>query len=187
MGDDSSLIKIGPVGNKNGDSWDEKGHNKIVQIFICHDDEINSIQFQYVENGNMALSDRHGNNDGYKFDVAKLNYPTEYITWISGHKSYHNNNICSITFGTNRGEYGPFGQSTNYDKEFKFQVGEDRQFGGFHGTTDQKNVKSIGVYLKPNTTLDYSVNKNIVKPSTKEGDQSWEILNELQVQENSLA
>ncbi|KAK6146232.1 hypothetical protein DH2020_020101 [Rehmannia glutinosa] len=161
MSDDSSIIKIGPVGNKNGDTWDEKGHNKIVQIFVCHDDEINSIQFQYSENGNLVLSERHGTNDGYKFDV-----------------SYHNSNLCSLTFGTNHGEYGPFGQFTSHDKEFSFRLGDDRQFGGFHGNADNKTVKSIGVYLKPITTLEYSVNKNNVKLNTKEGE-SWEMLNGL--------
>lgn len=72
MGDDSNVIKIGAVGSKNGSAWDEKGHNKIVQIFISHDDEINSIQFQYAENGALLLSERHGNNDGYNFDVVSL-------------------------------------------------------------------------------------------------------------------
>ncbi|KAG8372875.1 hypothetical protein BUALT_Bualt12G0112600 [Buddleja alternifolia] len=174
--DDSSLVKIGPVGNKNGNVWEEKGKNKIVQIFISHDEQINSIQFQYAENGTLVLSDRQGSNDGYKFDVVKLNHPSEYITWISGHKSYNNSHLCSITFGTNNGEYGPFGRFTGHDKEFSFRLGEGRQFGGFHGNSDNNSVKSIGVYLKPNTTLDYSLQKSTTKP-TKEGE-SWEMLNE---------
>ncbi|KAK4388377.1 UNVERIFIED_CONTAM: hypothetical protein Scaly_1035900 [Sesamum calycinum] len=183
--DDSSMIKVGAVGSKSGNPWDEKGRNKIVQIFVSHDDEINSIQFQYAENGSLVLSERYGTNDGYKFDVdqylttdrtwqVKLNHPAEYITWISGHKSYNNSHLCSITFGTNHGEYGPFGRFNGHDKEFSFRLGENRQFGGFHGTADYNSVKSIGVYLKPITTLDYSLNKNI----TKEGE-CWEMLNGL--------
>ncbi|KAL0433929.1 UNVERIFIED_CONTAM: hypothetical protein Slati_2727200 [Sesamum latifolium] len=172
--DDSSMIKVGAVGSKNGNPWDEKGRNKIVQIFVSHDDEINSIQFQYAENGSLVLSEKYGTNDGYKFDVVKLNHPAEYITWISGHKSYNNSHLCSITFGTNHGEYGPFGRFSGHDKEFSFRLGENRQFGGFHGTADYNSVKSIGVYLKPITTLDYSLNKN----TTKEGE-CWEMLNGL--------
>lgn len=50
MVDNSNCMKIGPFGSKLGQSWDEKGHNNIVQIFISHeDDEIKSLQFQYVE------------------------------------------------------------------------------------------------------------------------------------------
>ncbi|KAL3634656.1 hypothetical protein CASFOL_021710 [Castilleja foliolosa] len=160
MSDNFTFIKIGPAGCINyGHIWDAKGCDKIAQIFICHDNEINSIQFQYVENGTMLLSQTFGHNNGCNFDVVKLNYPTEYITWISG--SYSSINLCSIRFGTNSGEYGPFGQS-DIGKEFKFRLGEN-QFGGFHGNANSKGLKSIGVYLKPNTTLDYKVNKNIVK------------------------
>lgn len=71
MGDeDSNIITIGPVGKTKGDPWDEKYHSKIVQIFISHDDEINSIQFQYSENGYLALSEMHGSSNGYHFDVV---------------------------------------------------------------------------------------------------------------------
>lgn len=52
-----------------------------------------------------------------------------------------------------------FGRFSSHDKEFNFKLGQDRQFGGFHGTADT-TVKSIGVYLKPITTLDYSLNDN---------------------------
>ncbi|KAL6571629.1 hypothetical protein OROHE_003272 [Orobanche hederae] len=167
-GDDSSFIELGPVGSKDGHKWDEKDCNRIVQIFISHeDDNIRSIQFQYVENGTLVMSDRHGDNDngGCKFDVVELNYPAEYITWISGHRtggSYNNCDLSSITFGTNIGKYGPFGQFMEDDREFCFRLGKDnRQFGGFHGTANEYKVKSIGVYLKPITTLDYSSNENL--------------------------
>ncbi|GFP85257.1 inactive protein restricted tev movement 1 [Phtheirospermum japonicum] len=141
------------MGSGFGNKWDEKGHNQIVQIFICHGYYVNSIQFQYAENGNRVLSTRHGegsNNNGSKLDAVKLNYPSEYITWISGKKNKINGYLQSITFGTNRGEYGPFGQSPSCSNEFTFRLGE-RQFGGFHGTADSLSVTSIGVYLKPIT------------------------------------
>lgn len=207
MGDDSAFIKIGPAGSKNGTAWDEKGHTKIVQIFVSHDDEINSIQFQYAENGAVVLSEVHGTSDGYQFDVVscfyilwfvitiaeavakiifkkshffvqvKFNHPSEYITKVSGYKSSNNSHLCSITFGTNRGDYGPFGKFTSKDKEFVYRLGEDRQFGGFHGTADNNGVKSIGIYLKPITSLDYFIEKiNIVKYSSKESE-NWEMLN----------
>ncbi|KAL3634657.1 hypothetical protein CASFOL_021711 [Castilleja foliolosa] len=153
MSDDSSIIKIGPAGKENGEIWDEKGNNKIAQIFICHDsNNIYSIQFQYLKNGALIMSKRHGKQSiGFKFDVVKLNYSTEYITWISGFT--FSNYVASITFGTNLGQYGPFGMltSTRYCCEFKFHVAD--QFDGFHGSANIYGVLSIGVYLKPTTTV----------------------------------
>ncbi|KAH6795206.1 hypothetical protein C2S52_005683 [Perilla frutescens var. hirtella] len=162
MGDEVSMIKIGPVGGSkiyvNAIAWDEKGHNEIVQIFVSHDDSgINSIQFQYAQNGNLVLSKRHGFNGVSKYNAVKLDYPMEYITCISGRWN-NNDGLCSITFGTNFREYGPFGDVIKYDhdKEFCFELGVDRQFGGFHGTVAFNYVISIGVYIKPNMTLDNS-------------------------------
>ncbi|KAH6771637.1 hypothetical protein C2S52_005690 [Perilla frutescens var. hirtella] len=167
MGDESSMIKIGPVavgGSKKyvkAIAWDEKGHNEIVQIFVSHDDlGIISIQFQYAQNGSLVLSKRHGGNGASKFNVVKVDYPKEYITCISGQWNV-DDGLRSITFGTNLGEYGPFGSvKSDDDKEFGIELGEDRQFGGFHGTVAYNYVQSIGVYIKPNATLSISLNTN---------------------------
>ncbi|CAA0834859.1 Protein RESTRICTED TEV MOVEMENT 1 [Striga hermonthica] len=101
----------------------------------------------------------------YKFVVnqVKFDYPSEYITWVSGRLNYYGNNLRSITFGTNRREYGPFGKFENYDTIFDLRLGDDRQFGGFHGTADEKSVRSIGVYCNPIKTLGNLVNENIAK------------------------
>ncbi|KAG8372868.1 hypothetical protein BUALT_Bualt12G0111700 [Buddleja alternifolia] len=166
--DDSSFIKIGPAGYYScRNVWDEKGKNKIVQIFVSHEENISSIQFQYAENGTLLLSGRHGSPSTRtaKFDVVKLNYPSEYITWISCRTGYsYYDRLCSITFGTNHGQYGPFGRFDSTDKESTFRLGENCQFGGFHGTSDGNAVTSIGVYLKPNTTLNHSHHKSTAKP-----------------------
>ncbi|KAG8372866.1 hypothetical protein BUALT_Bualt12G0111500 [Buddleja alternifolia] len=152
-------------------AWDEEGKNKIVQIFVSHDENINSIQFQYAQNGTLVLSGRHGSTSKYSrnFDVVELNYPSEYITWISGRTS--SGCLCSITFGTNHGQYGPFGRFNSSDDEFTLRLGGNchSQFGGFHGTSYNDVVASIGVYLKPNTTLNHSLHKNTAKPK-KEKD-----------------
>jgi len=56
------MFKIGPAGNAyDGENWDEKGRNGIAQIFISHGDKIHSLQFQFVENGTLVLSRKHGN------------------------------------------------------------------------------------------------------------------------------
>ncbi|KAL8486124.1 hypothetical protein ACS0TY_023006 [Phlomoides rotata] len=117
---------------------------------------INSFQYQYVDvNGKLMLSELHGNLYGNGFDVVKLNYPEEYITWIRGYTKYYNKKLCSITFGTNLGDYGPFGTySPAKDNEFSVRLGQNRQFYGFHGSSTKYFVCSIGAYMKPNMTLD---------------------------------
>ncbi|CAA0834856.1 Protein RESTRICTED TEV MOVEMENT 1 [Striga hermonthica] len=159
------IIKVGPVGRRIGNAWDEKGQNKIVQIFICHGEGIKSIQFQYAdENGKLVVSDVHGKYNGRNFDVVKLGYPTEHITWVKGRIGGYLHILCSITFGTNRGEYGPFGMSNNYaTEEFAFRLGDDRQFCGFHGTANESGVESIGVYLEPIATSNNFMNRKAVK------------------------
>ena len=55
--------------------WDECGKTEIVQIFISHDeDKINSIQFSYAEDGEVRLSQVHGDRD------AALNF--EIVSYI---------------------------------------------------------------------------------------------------------
>ncbi|KAL8486125.1 hypothetical protein ACS0TY_023008 [Phlomoides rotata] len=155
-------IKLGPFGNimddsDSNESWDGKGHGNIVQIFVSHEEKINSIQYQYVENEKLMMSPLHGNIDGYKYDAVKLDYPAEYITWIRGYtstKNYYGSGLCSVTFGTNLSEYGPFGKyPAGEHQEFSVKLGVNRFFG-FHGNFNDGFMSSLGVYMKLNTTLD---------------------------------
>nr|ADE43076.1 restricted tev movement 1 [Arabidopsis thaliana] len=116
-------MKIGPVGKHDARSttivnWDEGSHDGFIsQIFLSHGVAgIMSIQFQFVMDGKLVLSDRHGPFSGNMFDVIELNYPHEYITGISGeYYKYEANNphMRSLKFNTNTSEYGPFGTSSN--------------------------------------------------------------------------
>ncbi|CAA0834860.1 Protein RESTRICTED TEV MOVEMENT 1 [Striga hermonthica] len=106
--------------------WDEKGHSAISHIFISHITlGVDSIQFRYNVG---TVEPTMGQNS-----VANSTY------------------ICSITFGTNRAQYGPFGIKSRrsiFETFFKFDLGGDGQFGGFHGTADTRYLNSIGFYLK---------------------------------------
>jgi len=147
------MIKIGPAGGASGKPWDDGGRDNIAlaQIFISHGNEINSLQFLYVENGTSVLSEKHGGDCGPKFNVVTLNYPSEYLTGISGTYgyTYPTMRVFSISFITNKRTYGPFG-SGGGDYGFEYQLGEDHSFGGFHGRADEY-LNAIGVYLKPIT------------------------------------
>ncbi|XP_070047937.1 inactive protein RESTRICTED TEV MOVEMENT 1-like [Nicotiana tomentosiformis] len=156
------MIKFGPVGGKKGTVWDEKGRGEIAKIFLSSNptdtDYIHSLQFLFVENGHSVLSDRHGPDYNYSyttnFTTVVLDYPSEYLTWISG--TNYSTGLRSIIFGTNKGSYGPYGSTRIHPsipyKEFKFEIGDDRSFGGFHGTKHDTFIGSIGVYVKTITS-----------------------------------
>ncbi|XP_009758904.1 inactive protein RESTRICTED TEV MOVEMENT 1-like [Nicotiana sylvestris] len=155
MSVDMNMIKVGPAGGLGGTVWEEKGKGQIAKIYLSYGEyQIYSLQFLFVENGNFVLSDRHGDAHNENFTTVVLYYQSEYLTWIKG--SYDTNDLRSIIFGTNKGFYGPYGNMktpspANY-KEFKFEIGDDRSFGGFHGTEYDSGIESIGVYVKPITS-----------------------------------
>ncbi|KAH7842150.1 hypothetical protein Vadar_002034 [Vaccinium darrowii] len=155
------MLKIGPAGNTNeydGWSWNEKDKDGVAQIFISHGDRIHSLQFQFVENGTLVLSDKHG-QDGSppyapKFSVVSLNYPSELITHISGYSGARNwqGGVTSIIFTTNKAVYGPFGCSAGNDIAFDYEIGRHNKICGFHGNAENY-LNSFGIYMKPMTTL----------------------------------
>ncbi|XP_060174167.1 inactive protein RESTRICTED TEV MOVEMENT 1-like isoform X2 [Lycium barbarum] len=153
-----NMIKFGPAGNKGGTAWEEKGKGEIAKIFVSRDEiSIHSLQFLFVENGHFVLSDRHGSDTtSTYFNTVALDFPTEFLTSIRGFyqsSCYASSVLRSITFVTNKDTYGPYGKMapsstpSSTCKEFIFQLGVDRCFGGFHGTKDYY-IESIGVYLK---------------------------------------
>lgn len=155
------MIKIGPVGGA-GTAWDDGGRFQISQIFVSHGNVIDSLQYQYIENGASVLSEKHGSNDGHtsaKFTVVTLDYPSEFLTAITGSYGWFSlvdggqmQIVSSITFYTNTKTYGPFGCHRPNDAVFDFQLGPDNEFGGFHGIAGMY-LNSIGVYVKPRTSI----------------------------------
>ncbi|MCD7455680.1 hypothetical protein HAX54_029133 [Datura stramonium] len=149
------MIKVGPVGRTGGGSiWDEKGRDEVVGILVSYSENtIESLQFLFYENGNLVQSDKHGSNRRENFSAVVFDYPSEFLTSLSG--SYGNNGystvLSAIKFNTNKGSYGPFGcaKLATDAKHFNFQIGNHRLFGGFHGTKSRQAVESIGIYLKP--------------------------------------
>ncbi|KAI5649481.1 hypothetical protein M9H77_35486 [Catharanthus roseus] len=69
--------------------------------------------------------------------------------------------VTAITFTANFATYGGFGESQGQsldNREFRFQMGKDKQFGGFCGFADNC-FRSIGVYVKPISTLNIRQNQ----------------------------
>ncbi|XP_042498809.1 inactive protein RESTRICTED TEV MOVEMENT 1-like [Macadamia integrifolia] len=153
-----TMIKVGPYGGGEvyNTPWDEKGQRMVTQIFISYDSSwIKSIQTAYnTLDGKLQLSDKHG-GDGEIFTTIDIDYPSEFITGISGYNWYWYKNelaLKSLTIETNRRKFGPFGEQVG--KSFCIQMGTNRCFAGFHGRSNSSFVHSIGVYIKPTSLLE---------------------------------
>ncbi|KAA8527370.1 hypothetical protein F0562_034915 [Nyssa sinensis] len=174
------MLKIASLMHPKGDIWDLRGESEIAQIFISWTEQqgINSIQFLYVDkNNDYILSDRYGGNPGTKFKTVKLNPPSEFLTRLSGRNIGIGTDAeegfvaSSISFETNKNTYGPFGYRrrklvTDTDTDtFDFQMGDDKQFAGFHGSTNFGCLESIGVYVKPQSKITKVEREEDHKPS----------------------
>lgn len=59
------MMKLGPTFRTVGASWDHQGKSEISQIFISSSRaRMESIQFAYVEDGTVVLSDKIGGAAG---------------------------------------------------------------------------------------------------------------------------
>ncbi|KAL7595301.1 inactive protein RESTRICTED TEV MOVEMENT 1-like [Lactuca sativa] len=142
------MSKLGPKIIK-GTTWDEGGKTKIMQILISYGKHtVYSIQFVYAVNGKTLPSEIHGKPCGSKFDIVTFDDPEEYLTFLSG--QYGIKKLNSITFGTNKTRYGPFGSTLkSSDPQFVYKFIPAFSFGGFHGSVYKTCLCSIGVYVRP--------------------------------------
>lgn len=68
-----------------------------------------------------------------------------------------------MTFRTNVGEYMIGRSSDNYPNHWKIDIDpaicDEREFGGFFGSNNLYHLTSIGMYLRPITSLDMVVKR----------------------------
>ncbi|XP_043714903.1 inactive protein RESTRICTED TEV MOVEMENT 1-like [Telopea speciosissima] len=142
------MVKVCPYGIRNqGDQWDEKGQSMLTQIFISYDSSrIKSIQTAYILDEKLQLSDKHG-GDGDTFETVEIDYPSEFLTGISGYTSKIDWGVQAVMFETNKRKIGPFGKEEG--NHFYIRMGTKQFFGGFHGSSGSDYLYSIGVYVKP--------------------------------------
>ncbi|KAI3792226.1 hypothetical protein L2E82_06100 [Cichorium intybus] len=144
-----NMLKLGPNQTK-GSIWDDGGKTKIVQILISYGRQtVYSIQFVSAVNGKMLPSEVHGKPSGRKFDIVTIDDPEEYLTSVSGQHGI--NKLVSVTFGTNKRKYGPFGSVIKGSSlpPFVYNFSPKSSFGGFHGSVYKSCLCSIGVYVRP--------------------------------------
>ncbi|XP_060178955.1 inactive protein RESTRICTED TEV MOVEMENT 1-like [Lycium barbarum] len=171
------MIKVGPAKGQgcSGSFWDEKGRGELAQFFVAYNGiGVSSLQFLFYENSTLVLSDKHGSDNCNKFNAIVLDYPSEFLTSISGQfgLTYGYSYLKTISFCTNKGSYGPFGSTaTDGSDFFNFEIGNYRSFCGFHGTGHGHGIGSIGVYVKPITTSMIHFRNPLVKVKREEDQE----------------
>ncbi|KAK4357114.1 hypothetical protein RND71_022724 [Anisodus tanguticus] len=155
-------IKVGPVGGRGGSYWDEKG-GELAGIFVSYDeDTVYSLQFMYYKSGKLIMSDKYGGRQCESYSAIVLDYPSEFLTSISGSFERVKKSILltSIQFGTNKGSYGPFGTPST--------DGNVKQ----PSTMNCNGIESIGFYVKdiPSSVIKLKDSPVKVKKEREEKD-----------------
>ncbi|XP_059666850.1 mannose/glucose-specific lectin-like [Cornus florida] len=147
----SSLIPrfttVGPFGGQGGVEWDDDKYSGVKQLIIYAGSLIDSIQFEYDNNGNSKWSEKHGKSEGGTKHTVKLDYPDEYLVSIRGHYRDAYKNVVvvsSLTIQSNKKTYGPFGVEQGNTFESPQIAGK---IVGFHGRSGDW-LDSIGAHFQ---------------------------------------
>ncbi|KAK7843599.1 agglutinin [Quercus suber] len=138
----------GPWGGKGGNPWSFVENNGgIIGMKIVHADVIDSITFKCGdEYGLLQHSKKVGGNGGSKTNEISLNWPEEYLISFSCTTMKFRTHIVirSLSFKTNKTEYGPYGTVAGQPFSYRMEGGV---IVGFHGRAGDY-VDAIGAYVK---------------------------------------
>ncbi|KAJ8772729.1 hypothetical protein K2173_027906 [Erythroxylum novogranatense] len=141
------LITYGPWGGTGGSLFDDGQYSGIRQIHLSRSIGIAYIRIQYDDNGQPKWGSKHGGNGGFKTDKIIFDYPSEILMNIRGTYwplMYMGPHIIkSLTFYTNKGVHGPFGEEQGPSFTTKMKEG---RIVGFHGR-EGLFLDAIGVHL----------------------------------------
>ncbi|XP_062097348.1 jacalin-related lectin 3-like [Humulus lupulus] len=140
----------GPWGGDGGKPWDDGVFTGIRKIFLTKGEAILSIQIEYDRNGQSMWSVKHGNNNDGSCHVIQFEYPHEVLTGMSGYYGPVMGDACkivvkSLTFYTNRGRYGPFGEEMG---TYFTSPRNEGKIVGFHGKSGS-HLYAIGAHMQP--------------------------------------
>ncbi|CAN0906601.1 Jacalin-related lectin 3 [Linum grandiflorum] len=141
-------LKHGPWGGQGGSAFDDGIYSGIRQIYVSRNVGIVYLRAQYDRDGQPVWGSRHGGTGGFKTDKIVFDYPQEILTHITGTYGplmhMGPNIVKSLTFFTNKGKHGPFGEE--HGPSFFTKVNEGR-IVGFHGR-EGLFLDAIGVHVK---------------------------------------
>ncbi|XP_055813603.1 endonuclease III homolog 1, chloroplastic-like isoform X5 [Solanum dulcamara] len=105
------MIKVGPAGRGGGSIWEENGRSEVAGIFVSYTkNTIQSLQFLFYENGNFVQSNKHGSNSSENFCAVVLDYPSEFLTSLSGFYVNETTKVNTTNFPVV--PYGPSGYTS---------------------------------------------------------------------------
>ncbi|CAN1824121.1 Jacalin-related lectin 3, partial [Linum perenne] len=147
-GKTEGYLKHGPWGGQGGSAFDDGTYSGIRQIYVSRNVGIVYLRAQYDRDGQPVWGSRHGGTGGFKTDKIVFDYPQEILTHITGTYGplmhMGPNIVKSLTFFTNKGKHGPFGEE--HGPSFFSKVNEGR-IVGFHGR-EGLFLDAIGVHVK---------------------------------------
>lgn len=141
------MITYGPWGGNGGAKFDDGIYTGIRQINLSRNVGIVSMKVCYDQEGKAVWGSKHGGTGGFKTDRIVFDYPSEILTHITGTYwplMYMGPNVIkSLTFHTNRGKHGPYGDEQGPSFTSKMNEGK---IVGFHGK-EGLFLDAIGVYV----------------------------------------
>ncbi|GLT41112.1 hypothetical protein SLA2020_152010 [Shorea laevis] len=143
---EEGTIRFGQWGGTGGTAFDDGTYTGIRQINLSRNVGIVSMRVCYDRDGQAAWSSKHGGTGGFKHDKIVFDYPSEILTHMAGTYGplmYMGPNVLkSLTFYTNKGKHGPFGEEQGPSFTSKMNEGK---IVGFHGR-EGLFLDAIGVY-----------------------------------------
>lgn len=145
------VMTYGPWGGTGGSVFDDGIYDGIRQIKLSRNvggmGGIVSIRVCYAKNEYGIWGSKNGGTVGFKPEKINFNYPEEILTHVTGYYGptmiMGPNIIRSLTFHTNKGEYGPYGEEQGQSFCTKLREGA---IVGFHGRKGLF-LDAIGVHV----------------------------------------
>ncbi|XWS14527.1 hypothetical protein CRYUN_Cryun35bG0017500 [Craigia yunnanensis] len=141
------VTTYGPWGGNGGAKFDDGTYTGLRQITLSRNVGIVSIKVCYDRDGQALWGSKHGGTGGFKTDRIIFDYPSEILTHITGTFGplmYMGPNIIkSLTFYTNKGKHGPYGDEQGPSFTNKMNEGK---IVGFHGR-EGLFLDAVGVYV----------------------------------------
>ncbi|KAF2546531.1 hypothetical protein F2Q70_00020192 [Brassica cretica] len=104
----------GPWGGAGGIVFDDGIYTGIRQINLSRSVGIVSMKVCYDSRGQAVWGSKHGGRGSFKHEKIVFDYPSEILTHVTGTYGpliYMGPNVIkSLTFHTNKGKHGPFGE-----------------------------------------------------------------------------
>ncbi|XP_020101270.1 salt stress-induced protein-like isoform X3 [Ananas comosus] len=140
-------VKLGYFGGDGGNHHDINGYpTRVTKIVIRSSDVIDSLAYEYVEDGKTFSVGPWGGSGGTSTTIEFQ--PGEFLTAIDGSMGdFHgiSDLVKSLSFSTNVRNYGPFGIAGETPFSIPIQSGRVVAFYGRSATY----VNAIGIYLLP--------------------------------------